>query len=224
MTKRPPRTGLPRRALRGARVPGSSRNPLAAWRWVCPMRADGGASDTAAMAMDEIIGDYAAFFAQQKARLAALSISITGYPLSHLAFRTETLDAYLVIRERIEAFCVANVENVWNGRPISKLLLREPIHVEPGVPVSLIELIPPPHQNVYQMGLEHVGVVVTGDFEAFASAHAGVFTGRQYQSEICQPWYIAFEDHTNVKFYDLSLHDVVMAEGRPFYGFHHAID
>ncbi len=175
------------------------------------MRADGGASDTAAMAMDEIIGDYAAFFAQQKARLAALSISIAGYPLSHLAFRTETLDAYLVIRERIEAFCVANVENVWNGRPISKLLLREPIHVEPGVPVSLIELIPPPHQNVYQMGLEHV-------------AHAGVFTGRQYQSEICQPWYIAFEDHTNVKFYDLSLHDVVVAEGRPFDGFHHAID
>jgi len=187
-------------------------------------RGVGGASDTATMAMDEIIGDYAAFFAQQKARLAALGISIAGYPLSHLAFRTETLDAYLVVRERIEAFCVANVENVWNGRPISKLLLREPIHVEPGVPVSLIELIPPPHQNVYQMGLEHVGVVVTGDFEAFASAHAGVFTGRQYQSEICQPWYIAFEDHTNVKFYDLSLHDVLVAEGRPFDGFHHAID
>jgi len=27
-----------------------------------------------------------------------------------------------------------------------------------------------------------------------------------------------------VKFYDLSLHDVVVAEGRPFDGFHHAID
>ncbi len=34
-------------------------------------RGVGGASDTATMAMDEIIGDYAAFFAQQKARLAA---------------------------------------------------------------------------------------------------------------------------------------------------------
>ena len=116
------------------------------------------------------------------------------------------------------------IARVWNGRAISKLLLREPIFVQPGLPVSLIELIPPPHQNVYQMGLEHVGIVVTDDFEAFAAAHAAAFTGRQYQSEICQPWYIAFEDHTNVKFYDLSLHDVVVAEGRPFDGFHHAID
>src|SRR5260370_22308124 len=188
------------------------------------MRADGGASDTATMAMDEIIGDYAAFFAQQKARLAALGISIAGYPLSHLAFRTETLDAYLVVRERIEAVCVANVEKVWNGRPISKLLLREPIHVEPRVRVSLIELIPPPHQSVYQMGLEPVGWGVTHDFEAVASAHAGVFTGRQYQSELCQPWYIAFEDHTNVTFYVLSLHDVVVAEGLPCNAFHHTID
>src|SRR6266705_6941285 len=108
------------------------------------MRADIGASDTASMAMDAIIGDYAGFFAQQKDRLAALGIEIAVYPLSHLAFRTETLDAYLVVRKRIEAFCVANVENVWNSRPISKLLLREPIFVQPGVPVSLIELIPPP--------------------------------------------------------------------------------
>ena len=188
------------------------------------MRADIGARDTATMAMDAIIGDYAGFFAQQKGRLAALGIEIAGYPLSHIAFRTETLDAYLVVRERIEAFCVANVENVWNSRPISKLLLREPIFVQPSVPVSLIELIPPPHQNVYQMGLEHVGIVVTDDFEAFAAAHTAAFTGRQYQSEICQPWYIAFEDHTNVKFYDLSLQDVVVAEGRPFDGFHHSID
>jgi hypothetical protein len=71
------------------------------------MRADIGASDTATMAMDAIIGDYAGFFAQQKGRLAALGIEIAGYPLSHLALRTETLDAYLVVRERIEAFCVA---------------------------------------------------------------------------------------------------------------------
>src|SRR2546423_1281879 len=81
-----------------------------------PMRADIGASDAATMAMDGIIGDYAGFFAQQKGRLAALGIEITDYPLSHLALRTETLDAYLVVRERIEAFCVANVENVWNSR------------------------------------------------------------------------------------------------------------
>src|SRR6266851_165650 len=115
---------------------GASRPRLSAPLTPRPMRADIGASDTATMAMDAIIGDYAGFFAEQKGRLSALGIEIAGYPLSHLAFRTETLDAYLVVRERIEAFCVANVENVWNNRPISKLLLREPIYVQPDVPVS----------------------------------------------------------------------------------------
>ena len=55
---------------------------------------------------------------------------------------------------------MANVENIWNGRPISKILLREPLEVEPHVTVDLIELLPPPHQRTYKMGLEHVGVVV----------------------------------------------------------------
>jgi hypothetical protein len=44
----------------------------------------------------------------------------------------------------------ANAENVWNGRPISKIVLAEPLEVLDGTPVSLIELIPPVHQRVYR--------------------------------------------------------------------------
>ena len=39
-------------------------------------------------------------------------------------------------------------------------MLAEPLDVLDGTPVSLIELIPPVHQRVYRMGLEHLGVVV----------------------------------------------------------------
>jgi hypothetical protein len=48
----------------------------------------------------------------------------------------------------------ANLEGVWNGRPISKIVLDEPLDVLDGTPVSRIELIPPVHQRVYRMGLD----------------------------------------------------------------------
>jgi hypothetical protein len=35
------------------------------------------------------------------------------------------------------------------------IVLAEPLEVLDGIPVSRIELIPPVHQRVYRMGLEH---------------------------------------------------------------------
>ena len=70
------------------------------------------------------------------------------------------------LRDRLEEQCTGNLENVWNGRPISKLLLRAPVTVGDGLGVDLIELIPPFHQRVYRMGLEHVGLVVGDHVDA----------------------------------------------------------
>jgi len=41
----------------------------------------------------------------------------------------------------LERHATANLENVWNGRPISKIVLTEPLEVLDGTPVSLIELV-----------------------------------------------------------------------------------
>ena len=112
------------------------------------------------MSMKNIIGDYQAFFSLQTGRLKNIGIDISGYEISHLAYRTESYDEYLQIREQIEQHCIANVENVWNGRPISKLLLQEPLSLGNGFTVQLIELIPPEHRRVYKMGMEHFGVVI----------------------------------------------------------------
>ena len=95
----------------------------------------------------DILGDYRAFFAGQKERLRARGIDISPYPLSHLAYRVADYDRYLQVRDQLERHAVANVENIWNGRPISKILLREPLEVEPQVSVDLIELLPPPHHS-----------------------------------------------------------------------------
>ena len=178
--------------------------------------------------IENIIGDYRVFAARQRDRLAALGIDITSYGLSHLAYRVPEWDEYVRVRGLIEQrHAVANNENVWNGRPISLIILAEPLEVFDGKVVSLIELIPPVHQRVYKMGLEHLGVVVGDSFDGFVEAHKPALTGQQFQgpNSIPDPVYVLFEDFTHVKFYRLSLRASVEANAGSFDdGFHHVDD
>jgi predicted metalloenzyme YecM len=172
----------------------------------------------------EIIGDYRAFAAMQRDRLLARGIDIAPYALSHLAVRVADWDLYVHQRTLLERHATANREDVWNGRPISLIILTEPLDVLDGVLCSLVELIPPVHQRVYRMGLEHLGVVVGEAFDEFSRVHRDVLTGQQFQSAAVDPVYVLFEDFTHVKFYRRSFFDVVeLAEG-PFEGFTHVDD
>jgi len=169
----------------------------------------------------DIIGDYRAFAAMQRDRLAARGIDITPYELSHLAVRVPDWDLYVHQRTLLERHASANSENVWNGRPISLIVLAEPLEVLDGTPVPLIELIPPVHQRVYRMGLEHLGVVVGEEVDAFSREHREALTGQQFQSADVEPYYILFEDFTHVKFYRRSLSEGVILQGARFDGFRH---
>jgi predicted metalloenzyme YecM len=90
----------------------------------------------------DIIGDYQAFAAQQRDRLLARGIDIRPYALSHLAVRVPEWDQYVHVRTLLERHANASAENVWNGRPISMILLATPLEVLDGMSVPLIELIP----------------------------------------------------------------------------------
>ena len=125
----------------------------------------------------EIIGDYRAFAAMQRDRFAARGIDIAPYALSHLAVRVAEWDLYVHQRTLLERHASANRENFWNGRPISLIMLAEPLDVLDGTPFSRIELIPPVHQRVYRMGLEHLGVVVGEEVDDFSRVHRAALTG-----------------------------------------------
>ena len=175
----------------------------------------------------DIIGDYGAFAAQQRDRLLARGIDIAPYALSHLAFRVPEWDQYVHVRTLLEHHATSNLENFWNGRPISLILPAEPPEVLDGKAVPMIELSPPVHQRVYKMGLEHLGVVVGDTFDTFVDAHKPVLTGQQFQgpNSTPDPVYILFEDFTHVKFYRLSLQaSVELFEGPLAEGFHHVDD
>ena len=172
----------------------------------------------------EIIGDYKAFAAQQRDRLAERGIDISPYGLSHVCYRVPEWDQYVRVRTQLERHAFANRENVWNGRPISLIVPGEPMEVLDGKAVPLIELIPPVHQRVYKMGLEHLGVVVGDTFDAFVETHKPVLTGQQFQGPAStpDPVYILMEDFTHVKFYRLSLQaSVELFEGPFAPGFRH---
>ena len=174
--------------------------------------------------ISDIIGDYQAFARTQSDRLAARGIDITPYPLSHLAVRVAEWALYVHKRTLLERHARANSENVWNGRPISLIVLDEPLEVLDGRLVSNIELIPPVHQRVYRMGLEHLGVVVGEEFDEFSHVHRDVLTGQQFQNADVDPVYVLFEDFTHVKFYRRSFFDVVEDEQGGFEGFTHVDD
>src|SRR5207247_1035373 len=126
----------------------------------------------------EIIGDYRAFAAMQRDRLVARGIDIAPYALSHLAVRVADWDLYVHQRTLLERHARANSESVWNRRPISLIVLSESLDVLDGTPVSLIELIPPVHQRVYRMGLEHLRVVVGRDSRGAVRLEAAARTVR----------------------------------------------
>ena len=173
-----------------------------------------------------VIGDYDGFFRRQRARLSDLGIDISGCEISHFAYRTDTYEEYLEKRESIERYCKSNIENVWNGRPISIMQLDTPQPLDGGFELPTIELIGPVHRRVYPMGLEHVGVVIGESVDQFSREHRAVLTGQQFQSPECEPYYVTFfEDFSTVKFYDQSLVRICEAQrGYRFEGFRHVTD
>jgi predicted metalloenzyme YecM len=173
--------------------------------------------------VNDIIGDYQAFFSLQLGRLMAIHIDISGCEISHLAYRTKTNDEYLRTRERIERHCTSNIENVWNGRPMSIMQLEEPLDLSDRFKVQVIELIPPVHRRVYKMGMEHFGVVIGDSIDEFSHKHRSELTGQQFQSEECEPYYVTFyDDFTTVKFYRNSLLRICESQhGRSYEGFSH---
>jgi predicted metalloenzyme YecM len=172
----------------------------------------------------EIIGDYRPFVATQRDRLLARGIDIAPYALSHLCVRVADWDLYVHQRTLLERHARANRENYWNGRPISLIVLAEPLDVLDGARCSRIELIPPVHQRVYRMGLEHLGVVVGEEVDKFSRVHRAALTGQQFQSAEVDPYYVLFEDFTHVKFYRRSFFDVVEDAGGRIEGFSHVDD
>jgi len=161
----------------------------------------------------ELIGDYQTFFSDLMCRMQAVGIDITGMPMSHLLYRTVTMPEYITLRDGLKTQCSEFVETQFNGRAVSILILREPLLLDDGFTVTMIELPAPRPVHTYPSGLESIGVVMGDGLFAFIQQHNHVLTGIKDHGEHCQPAFITFQNDKTAKFYGISLREIVRRQG-----------
>jgi predicted metalloenzyme YecM len=164
-------------------------------------------------AIENIIGDYQSFFSDLLTRMRKSGININGIPLSHLLYRTTTTPEYEELRDELKTACCEFVETQFNGRAVSILILKNPLPLEDGFTVSMIELPAPRAIHMYPSGLESIGVVVGKTLPEFIHKHSHVLTGVKDHGQHCQPAFITFDNEKTSKFYDISLREIVTLQG-----------
>lgn len=168
--------------------------------------------------MDEItfLGDYKEFYILNRDNLTNIGIDFTVREISHLGYKTASLESYKSIRNKLLPLTSEYLENEHNGRPILKAVLAQPLELDENVFVSLIELMPPKPDKQYEDGLEHLGVVLSSELVQFKQDHKDKITEIQDQGPFCQPACILFENGKRVKFYEYSLKKAIELEGQVF--------
>ena len=163
--------------------------------------------------LKKLIGDYEAFFSNLLSKLKNIRIDMSGMPISHLLYRTSTLPEYEDLRDQLMKFCSEFVETQFNGRAVSILILKQPLILEDGFTVSMIELPAPRSAHMYPSGLESIGVVVGKQLPEFIEKHRNIMTGIKDHGIFCQPAFVTFENDVTAKFYDISLREIVILQG-----------
>lgn len=165
------------------------------------------------MKIESLIGNYQVFFSDLLHRMKKSGINIAGMPMSHLLYRVEKMEEYEYLRDELISFCSEFVETQFNDRAVSILILKEPLLLEDGFTVDMIELPAPRPVHMYPTGLESIGVVVGKELPNFIAKYTDVLTGVKEHGVHCQPAFITFENDKTAKFYDISLREIVLLQG-----------
>ncbi|MBA2657232.1 MAG: VOC family protein [Tatlockia sp.] len=163
--------------------------------------------------IQNLIGNYQAFFSDLLHRMKKAGIDISGMPMSHLLYRTVTTPEYIRLRDELKNHCSEFVETQFNDRAVSILILKEPLLLEDNFTVAMIELPAPRSAHMYLSGLESIGVTVGDNLPEFIKAHNTVLTGVKEHGEHCQPAFITFDNDKTAKFYNISLREIVLLQG-----------
>ena len=164
------------------------------------------------MNIASLIGDYKTFFTDLLHRTKKAGIDIQGMPMSHRLYRVATIPEYEKLRDELKAFCSEFVETQFNGRAVSVLVLKEPLTLEDGFKVSVIELPAPRAAHTYPSGLESIGVIIGKALSTFINRYKDILHIKDH-GQHCQPAFITFNNEKTVKFYEHSLTEIVTLQG-----------
>lgn len=163
--------------------------------------------------LKNLIGDYQTFFSDLLHRQKKIGIDVSGFPMSQLLYRTETLPEYEKLRDELKLLCREFVETQFNDRAVSILVLKEPLKLEDNFETDVIELPAPRPVHMYPSGLESIGIVVGKALPDFIKKYQAVLSGVKDHGEHCQPAFVTFDNDKTSKFYDISLLEIVARQG-----------
>lgn len=160
------------------------------------------------MKIEDILGKYNIFLDKIFLNLEKSGIGKDDISeLDHIAFRTETLDRYEDIKKELLDFVEFNSEEIFNGRLISVLKLKEPLIYKEYM-INCIELMAPKENNQHKEGLEHAEFVVNKKLDEFLVKYDNIdFNMSAYERDENRELIIDYKDCA-IKFHEQSLLEV----------------
>lgn len=109
--------------------------------------------------IQSVIGDYKIFLDKIFGNLKTAGFALDEFKeLDHIAYRTESLEEYKEIKERLADFSSARSDKIFAGRPVLICRIKAPI-VYDGFSIAGIEVLAPKENNKFKEGLEHAEFV-----------------------------------------------------------------
>jgi len=98
------------------------------------------------------------------------NIELENYELDHICWRSTSDDDYRLLESYLLGYGKLYHKNIHNGRPISLILLNDPVVYENRI-IELIELPSPKMGTPYETGFEHAEFVIDTPIDEFVIKH-----------------------------------------------------
>ena len=158
--------------------------------------------------IEEVIGDWKEFLLKIFSNLEKAGFDLDEFEeLDHIAYRTERLEDYKKMKEKLTMFSKVYSDKVFNGRPILICLLKSPLFFR-NFSIEGLEVLAPKENNKHKEGLEHAEFVIKIPLADFMKKYERVdFNLNAYNREENPELIVEFGDCA-VKFHEQSLLEV----------------
>lgn len=126
------------------------------------------------MGIEPIIGDYETFLDGVFQKLEKAGFAMDEFKeLDHIAYRTDSIEKYEEVKNKLAGFFKKYDEKMFNGRSVFVCRLETPIGYG-GFSIEGIELLAPKGNNKHKNGLEHAEFVVKTTLPEFREKHGDI--------------------------------------------------
>lgn len=126
------------------------------------------------MEIENIIGDYKFFLDKIFQNLENFGFSLDEFSeLDHIAYRTETIEKYEELKNKLIDFSESHSDEMFNGRKILVCRLKNPLAYN-NFTIEGLEVLAPKEDNKYAEGLEHAEFVTTMILPEFREKHGDI--------------------------------------------------